>query len=352
MADDTRSTERCVSTVLQDDKLSRELQAHFALYIVNSENLQNVNEEDQGTVSQDLESSCLQKVCCSLPPEQENQLNLFLIRRLRKGAIYTNTGAFSGMDFSIGGNSPAICYYVLLPCKTLVCLLDEADANLEVFRPELAKFCADLEPFIKDPSVGDKLSQWHIKCVQYICNILKVFNSQIASALQLVQCNGDIIVEDSVPQNVEDDVRQFLMACSVAECFVGVPEHPDSSLKVCFDSNGKFSLIGLMANSYCMEWAHLLLELGPNTEPWRLRKLLESFKLKTIKDMNVLKRLLKQAETDHYFLYRAYSFLCQSGNSDMLLRQAALEGSASSDMLSVLQEHLMKCGSSSVITSS
>ena len=34
-----------------------------------------------------------------LLPDQENKLRLFLVRRLRKGAIYTGTGNFSGMDF-------------------------------------------------------------------------------------------------------------------------------------------------------------------------------------------------------------------------------------------------------------
>lgn len=34
-----------------------------------------------------------------LLPDQEHKLRLFLVRRLRKGAIYTGTGNFSGMDF-------------------------------------------------------------------------------------------------------------------------------------------------------------------------------------------------------------------------------------------------------------
>ena len=38
-------------------------------------------------------------VTSPLLPDQEHKLRLFLVRRLRKGAIYTGTGNFSGMDF-------------------------------------------------------------------------------------------------------------------------------------------------------------------------------------------------------------------------------------------------------------
>lgn len=38
-------------------------------------------------------------VTSPLMPGQEHKLRLFLVRRLRKGAIYTGTGNFSGMDF-------------------------------------------------------------------------------------------------------------------------------------------------------------------------------------------------------------------------------------------------------------
>jgi hypothetical protein len=36
---------------------------------------------------------------------------------------------------------------------------------------------------------------------------------------------------------------------------------------------------------------------------------------------------------------RAYSFLWQSGNSDILLRQAKLEGSSAPDIIATLEEH-------------
>jgi hypothetical protein len=39
------------------------------------------------------------------------------------------------------------------------------------------------------------------------------------------------------------------------------------------------------------------------------------------------------------YVCRAYSFLWQSGNSDILLRQATLEGSSAPDVIAALEEH-------------
>lgn len=44
-------------------------------------------------------SSSLVQVSSTLNADQENHLKNFLTRRLRKGAIYVDTGNFSGMDF-------------------------------------------------------------------------------------------------------------------------------------------------------------------------------------------------------------------------------------------------------------
>ncbi|GLH04925.1 Protein Njmu-R1 [Gryllus bimaculatus] len=282
--------------------------------------------------------------------EVSSHYALFMVNKdkINEESVGDENSTQEGEMAGIGGNSPAVCYYVLLPSQALVCLLAVAEANLEVFRPELARFCEKLEPHIKEQSASDLLSKWHVKCVQYVGHILEELGPDIAALLQLVQQNGGIKVEGKVPASVEADIQQFLMACSVSECLVGAPPGVEAIVHMRPGATRKVCVMGVQANAYCTDWARLLLELGPSAEPWRLRKLLEAFKLKTIKDMNILKRLLKQAETDHYFLYRAYAFLWQSGNSDILLRQAALEGSSSPDVLSVLEEHLSGCGSSPI----
>jgi hypothetical protein len=60
--------------------------------------------------------------------------------------------------FSLSENtvapSPAICYYILLPCQhsaarqVMICFLASTETKLEVFRPELTQFCEMLASHI------------------------------------------------------------------------------------------------------------------------------------------------------------------------------------------------------------
>nr|CAD7266065.1 unnamed protein product [Timema shepardi] len=124
-----------------------------ALYLYDKERLNVTVPEannDLNSITPGFES-----MTSTLTVEQDRQLQLFLVRRLRKGAIYTGTGNFSGMDFSLGdmSHSPAVCFYILLLCGTtsigsprqiVICLLSTGESNLEVFRPELTQFCEGL----------------------------------------------------------------------------------------------------------------------------------------------------------------------------------------------------------------
>ncbi|XP_067008472.2 protein Njmu-R1 [Anabrus simplex] len=334
MAEDSVS-EKIKSKPMDSEDVDN-IYSRYALYMLNKETLAEdltTNQNNSDSSSQDADISGLQMVTTSLTSEQENQLRVFLIRRLKKGAIYTGTGAFSGMEFSLSGSSPAVCYYILLPCHTLVCLLAAAEANLEAFRPELAQFCEELSQHIKDPNISDRLASWHVVCMQYVGRVLQALGAQVSSLLQLAQQNRGVKSSPLVEATLVDDVHRFLSVCAVAECL-----GPQPGVDAVLQPSG--TLEGVECNAYCAEWGRLLLEHGNKAEPWRLRKVLEAFKLKTIKDMNMLKRLLKLAETDHYSLYRAYSFLWQSGNSNILLEQASLEGGSSPEVLAALQNHL------------
>nr|CAD7401706.1 unnamed protein product [Timema cristinae] len=325
----------------------------------------------------------------TLTVEQDRQLQLFLVRRLRKGAIYTGTGNFSGMDFSLGdmSHSPAVCFYILLLCGTtsigsprqiVICLLSTGESNLEVFRPELTQFCEGLAASMSSvkeiSSLSGELCRWHSVCIMYVCRVLEMLGANVAFLLQLAQQNGRLRTEDDKEPRLAEDIQRFLSACTVAECLGSQPSQPPVAL---FREG---EVRGLEVNAYCRDWGLLLLEHSHSAEPWRIRRAMEAFKLKaallsqhgsvsscfllareinkrfestfcrdsflaactlkTIKDMNVLKRLLKQAEMDHYSLYRAYSFLWQSGNSDVLLNHAKTEGSSAPDVIAALEEHL------------
>ncbi|PSN47625.1 hypothetical protein C0J52_04578 [Blattella germanica] len=339
------------------EKFGNSPQVSYAVYLYDPERLLQTTSEVNGNdveIKQGSNDETLgfDVITSALAPDQEQKLRLFLVRRLRKGAIYTETGNFSGMDFSLSDSTPAVCYYILLscrlsePCQLMICLLASTDTNLEVFRPELTQFCELLASHIpgdkEQPlpvSVSARLATWYSICLQYIGRVLQALEHNVSSLLQLAQQSGHIVGGPGVNQTLVDDAERFLEACTVAECL------PASQEVATLSKTDKqtYNVDGVESNAYCIEWARLLLDLGHTAEPWRLRRVLEAFKLKTIKDMNMLKRLLKQSEMDHYSLYRAHTFLWQSGNSDILLRQAKLEGGSAPDIITALEEHLTYC---------
>ncbi|XP_063238917.1 protein Njmu-R1-like [Bacillus rossius redtenbacheri] len=330
-------------------KIEHDVVSH-ALYLYDKERLTESLSESSTSVS--TCTSGFELVTTTLTADQDHQLQLFLMRRLRKGAIYAGTGNFSGMDFSLGEKpgSPAVCFYVLLPCgvdtdgrerQLVACLLGTADANLEAFRPELTSFCENLACSVApkkeiSSAVASDLTDWYSQCVQYVCRVLKSLGTNVAFLLQLAQQNGSLRVGAGVGPELAADARRFLSACAAAECL----SLPAGSGPAAATLEVGGAVAGLECNAHCREWGRLLTEHGHTAEAWRIRRAMEAFKLKTIKDMNMLKRLLKQAEMDHYSLYRAYSFLWQSGNSDVLLEHAKAEGSSSREVIAALEEHI------------
>ena len=104
-----------------------------------------------------------------------------------------------GSVHSLSDSTPAVCYYILLPCQNseklqlMICLLAPTDANLEVFRPELTQFCEILASHIpcdrEEPlpvSVSARLATWYSICLQYIGRVLQAYENNVSSLLQLV----------------------------------------------------------------------------------------------------------------------------------------------------------------------
>jgi len=88
-----------------------------------------------------------------------------------------------------------------------------------------------------------------------------------------------------------------------------------------------------------------LLKRSLQISPIRMREVIENYKLRIIQDMNTFKRLIKEAETDFYVLYRAYVFLLSSGNAKILLNNAQVqcddeEAKGSVTVLNVIQQFI------------
>ncbi|KAK3728597.1 hypothetical protein QZH41_011674 [Actinostola sp. cb2023] len=97
---------------------------------------------------------------------------------------------------------------------------------------------------------------------------------------------------------------------------------------------------------FCKDWVNTMLS-GDTSDPIFLREVIENYKLRVNHDLNTLKRLFREAETDHYALYRSYQFLLKCGNGPILLHNTKQEARAMSsgeslDILDVLENYIEK----------
>ncbi|MBN3294347.1 NJMU protein, partial [Polypterus senegalus] len=132
----------------------------------------------------------------------------------------------------------------------------------------------------------------------------------------------------------KQDIERFLNAASVhglaqedvssaSSCGASVVEPQKSLLIDCSQLQPTFLNEG--KNRFCEEWSQAFLNSAEGGNAFLLRQILENFKLKAIQDLNNLKRLVRQAETSHYALFRCYTFLQNCGNGDVLLQNVKVE---------------------------
>jgi len=94
-----------------------------------------------------------------------------------------------------------------------------------------------------------------------------------------------------VNQTLADDTERFLEACTVVEC-LSASQSPTGEVATLQKTDKHTYVVeDVECNTYCTEWTRLLLDLGHSAEPWRLRRVLEAFKLKV-----------------YTFLHRYYNF--------------------------------------------
>ncbi|XP_046855117.1 protein Njmu-R1-like [Xenia sp. Carnegie-2017] len=74
----------------------------------------------------------------------------------------------------------------------------------------------------------------------------------------------------------------------------------------------------------CKNWANTMTG-GNQNDPIFLRQVMENYKLKVIQDMNSLKRLLREAEADHYALFKAFVFLRKCPSSPIVMWHIRME---------------------------
>jgi hypothetical protein len=83
-----------------------------------------------------------------------------------------------------------------------------------------------------------------------------------------------------VDQTLVDDTERFLEACTVVECLPALQSPTGEVAALQKTDKQTYFVEDVECNAYCTEWTRHLLDLSHKAEPWRLRRVLEAFKLK------------------------------------------------------------------------
>jgi len=310
------------------------------------------------------ENNQLTSVLTTLPQSNDEDLKKTIEQRLSRGSVFTGSGQIVTVDLGI---EPANCYFCLLAANEgietnqyVVCFITECDRGLDSFRNQLDQHALKIESIIKDTlkeeiksAVKPLLDSWYRDCLLFIVECVKILGKDIKYVIYNAVGNGQISV-DTDDKQFENDIEKFHSSCTLSALLSTTSESSESSdtsgslidlnpephtktkrivdiLCVTYKSK-QVSFSHQSCTDFCERWAQGLLEkfaysLAEESEinPINLKTISETFKLKTIQDMNTLKRIVKEAELDFYALYRSQIFVRNSGNSQILLMHAMNE---------------------------
>ncbi|CAB3989392.1 Hypothetical predicted protein [Paramuricea clavata] len=304
-----------------------------------------------------------------LKNEQEAKLQDFLIKRLSRSTVYSSSGSLATLSNTDISEKPVICYYKLIKGAKLDYICDSSNKMNEfgscsmdflvcfvVSETKLENFCKGYETTLS-------------KSIQvlYVCRCTKLFQLELSSLISMGLLDQTLSVLGCDEQR-KADILRFVGVCSLSNLLSApvvkesnhklleeLVQKPKSINKLTFsDSDFKFSF----ANKediceVCNDWATTMVE-GEQDNPLFLRQVMENYKLKVIQDMNSLKRLLREAETDHYALFRSYVFLSKCPSSRIVMEHIRQEAKMSMtkdicDVIEVLDDFIVEKGGFSKI---
>nr|XP_051680619.1 protein Njmu-R1 isoform X2 [Oryctolagus cuniculus] len=295
--------------------------SHYCLYSYRGSRLaQQRGDSDDGSpggTNADTPSGddfSLSLVDTNLPSEVEPELRSFIAKRLSKGAVFEGLGNVASVELRTPGYQVG-CYYCLFqqenllpetatldsehsPSEYVVCFLGGSEKGLELFRLELDKYIQGLK------------------------------NDMTCEALSYTP----VEVKDS-DEKTKRDINRFLSVASLqglihegtmtSLCMAMTEEQHRCVVIDCSGSQPRFRNAG--SNRFCEEWMQAFLNGAEGGNPFLFRQVLENFKLKAIQDTNNLKRFIRQAEMNHYALFKCYMFLKNCGSGDILLKIVKVE---------------------------
>ncbi|XP_064384371.1 protein Njmu-R1-like [Halichondria panicea] len=224
--------------------------------------------------------------------------------------------------------------------------------GLDLFRTELDKYCKSLHPLLRElppsnPSesfpgsnLEIRVKNWFSENVEYLSRVVQRCQKELPLLLHTavepyVEVAGDDL-------GAIKDINEFLEACSLANLmqFSSESSPVDQSFVKITVTKDDCQVTGGESSKFTDNWAQVLLAQGTaSPDPFFIRQAIENYKLKIIQDLNALKRLLRQAETDYHSLFRCFVFMVSCSNGPLLLRCALQEAQtlSSPDTMAVLE---------------
>ncbi|KAF7477565.1 Hypothetical predicted protein [Marmota monax] len=340
----------------EERKLEQPPSSHYCLYSYRGSRLaQQRGDSDDGSPSgTNLETPSgddfsLSLVDTNLPSEVEPELRSFIAKRLSKGAIFEGLGNVASVELRIPGYRVG-CYYCLFqqgkllpetatvgseynPTEYVVCFLGE-----HTFRLELDKYIQGLKNNMNCEEGGLEnhtkayLNSWFEDVVCPIQRVVLLFQEKLTFLLHAALSYTPVEVKES-DEKTKRDINRFLSVASLqglihegtmtSLCMAMTEEQHKSVVIDCSGSQPQFSNAG--SNRFCEDWMQAFLNGAEGGNPFLFRQVLENFKLKAIQDTNNLKRFIRQAEMNHYALFKCYMFLKNCGSGDILLKIVKVE---------------------------
>ncbi|KAL9956888.1 hypothetical protein ACROYT_G038441 [Oculina patagonica] len=317
----------------------------------------------------------------NLSGEQETELRTFMAKRLTRGTVYSGSGNINTLENFFPDES-ALCYYCLLrggkengedykdqqemdslefgsylSKDYVVCLVSGSKSGLELFQKELDDYSNGLLPYINKYTESQDVQEsfkhleaWYDENVKFVCRCTSLLKEDLAVLIGLGLLGGKLEVQGD-DKRLEKDMKMFVDACSTVNVLgttADASEDKENLVSKCTSviptevilktDGSEYTLSSKVTTRFCREWAKTMLSDAVNN-PVFLRQVIENYKLRVNHDLNTLKRLLRQSETDHYALYRSYVFLLKCGNGPILLRDTTLEARAlrSEDTLNIIR---------------
>ncbi|XP_076459840.1 protein Njmu-R1-like isoform X2 [Babylonia areolata] len=360
------------------DKKSNDQKRFYALYTLYPNRPTSVGhaasvEENEQTEDGNLSLSI---AATNLSASAETDLRKCLAQRLSRNSSSFNHGNVLSVGLSLTEDvtSSAACYYCVLenlPSSThidaaadrppslrkfVVCFISFFDSSLDLFRPDLDSYSSGLVHLLDhelsqlNTGVRGYLEGWHDTVLDYLTRCISCVGTQNVQYLLYTALVDATLQITGASTKEEDDIKRFVNCCTLSPLLEqlqtsdqqkgGIGSSGESwqvqpsviSLTVC-EEGATFDLHGIETCQFCRKAADHLTSIDVKNVT-KIRDSLESIRLAFIHNLNKLKRYLRQAELDHYALYRAFVFLKKCGCGNLLLRYVKLD--ASEDTLRVL----------------